>query len=1569
MKRNTPLDYAEFLLTHTRTRCELHIISNGVREKLASGYLKPFLTHLQAAEAQAAKGNQVIKLERPSNFLKKNKVTWFTKGTLERFVRFVSTPEVLERVKSIEDELSQLEHVRIALSKTFSQSEAPFHTMDDTNSSAGVYQMKGGISMMRQRSSKGADDNGADASKIELLRAMDVRLVALKQEQSAAFSRATAAGFDNSNMADLLDFSEHFGAERLREACIQYITLFRKRNIPQVSPEELGSPSADGASSGSDMSLESGTNMELVAETEADSPVDGEEAWPKALKSYVPDDAEKLSGWDPKPGLKDERTISASSASVRTRSRWGPPERIQMSCLDPEVGGLQDSKGLRKVGEVRHQGGNYTHQDDSRHCESGMKTFQGDGEFHSTVRLKKQFSLPKISSPHDLSDSTSSSLKGRKQQGDKEGDSINKGGMFFTRLQKMAQQVEARRSGEDLGVHFTSVDMSDESPGSQSSAFGNSSSLSGSVLNPSDGTPSYTVADDGFPQPQSQESKLVSGHPPPGAISPMLQETSKVGGQSLGNSNSIVDSVPDHPTIRDGFKNGKDNLEKSGEMHVTKSESSKVKDSQEESVSSSARRLSVQAAISLFESKKSNVGEPPTRKLVRQDSLKGAVQSETSTSEKSVLRRWSGIGNESPRDVQVIAPDMGGNEPRKVVEIEHVTQKDETMVRNDSLRIDKLAQSQTDKTKASQLLRNTFPHLSSAQQSAPDADAASPKHRLSVEQQSLGGDSSISSGEMLQKQFKQELEKRLTRSAQTSVGVDAALPHKSVTGSSKTSDVTIKRHQTDPKPETKEKVRASVNSMVLEMRRDPGNEEKQNSTTQNMTFLLGNLAVTETAPKKLPSLKEDKADHLSVEKLKISKTKQETDKNIPTESKLSYGTSAQPTKEPSLILHDTPVDLYMQALVMMIDNHNQSSHSLGDEESCKDQRGRFYEHYWRLRNVRQREEPPAKRAEREAKLKSMKETLEKRKAEMEAGVLRQAKKNSHLVNKEQKGIAKHRVQKSGPLVTPGEMEELGGEEVGLQDQLLYAPSHGFKHHVLKSRAQVSKKTAPNLQKSASAPRSIMTTPSMSSPRTIPQNPTGTRTIINQRKLTASSYSGTLESPIHKTVPVDFRRDTSKFSLVRTTASVKSQDKINGCSQSINPAVAAVVESNYKAEAETEINKMGEAEAEASYAQALNQIVLESFKGHQDVGSDRFMNGISSVAQDVKPFLHQGHALLPGQGNGIVNHDSRHSLERYDKEAFLGPNSCEDISTIFLGREDTGDFDLRKSLESDNSDCAVNPVGVMHSSSSDKCRSNDDGSHFVNSKSPDSLNVDEAGYIFEDASNDERILLIDEEDQEKHESNLSRDQMHARFNEGDTVYEKESSAITSAEKMVEYSQSDSNSSASVHQECTTSTYSDAAASPANSFEGNFGTVLGAYSPKPAMLSDSPSGSPVSWKSLKTNHPSEHDLSRSQRQYSVSQKLVSITSQSNKEPARGFKRLLHFGRKSRASEAVSIDGISASTTSEGDDETEEVKELMRQSSDEISQRTKLHEKGPSLVSNKGHYSFQDQGATVVEVFLFI
>ncbi|KAH7281824.1 hypothetical protein KP509_36G065200 [Ceratopteris richardii] len=58
---------------------------------------------------------------------------------------------------------------------------------------------------------------------------MDVRLLSLKQEQCMAFGRAVAAGFSSDNMTDLIAFSEYFGADRLRTACLNFLTVVQRR--------------------------------------------------------------------------------------------------------------------------------------------------------------------------------------------------------------------------------------------------------------------------------------------------------------------------------------------------------------------------------------------------------------------------------------------------------------------------------------------------------------------------------------------------------------------------------------------------------------------------------------------------------------------------------------------------------------------------------------------------------------------------------------------------------------------------------------------------------------------------------------------------------------------------------------------------------------------------------------------------------------------------------------------------------------------------------------------------------------------------------------------------------------------------------------------------------------------------------------------------------------------------------------------------------------------------------------------------------------------------------------------
>ncbi|KAK4387052.1 COP1-interacting protein 7 [Sesamum angolense] len=93
MDSRTLLDYALFQLTPTRTRCDLVIFAGKKNEKIASGLLEPFLSHLKSAKDQISKGGYSITLRPASSDFS----SWFTKATLER----IRLQRVLESRKAM----------------------------------------------------------------------------------------------------------------------------------------------------------------------------------------------------------------------------------------------------------------------------------------------------------------------------------------------------------------------------------------------------------------------------------------------------------------------------------------------------------------------------------------------------------------------------------------------------------------------------------------------------------------------------------------------------------------------------------------------------------------------------------------------------------------------------------------------------------------------------------------------------------------------------------------------------------------------------------------------------------------------------------------------------------------------------------------------------------------------------------------------------------------------------------------------------------------------------------------------------------------------------------------------------------------------------------------------------------------------------------------------------------------------------------------------------------------------------------------------------------------------------
>ncbi|KAK9674063.1 hypothetical protein RND81_12G208600 [Saponaria officinalis] len=234
MDSTARLDYVLFHLTPTRTRCDLVIFSGKLNEKLAYGLLEPFIAHLRSAKDQISKGGYSVTLRPPSPA----NSYWFTKGTLQRFVRFVSTPEVLERFVTIEREISQLENSV----KSFEASNGDGET--EGNGDVGYSKTSATSVKSYSESNEKGDLAQEENSKVRLHRVVETRKVVLRKEQAMVYARALAAGFEMDNLNDLILFSDAFGASRLREACINFRDLCTKKNEDRLWVDEIAAMQA-----------------------------------------------------------------------------------------------------------------------------------------------------------------------------------------------------------------------------------------------------------------------------------------------------------------------------------------------------------------------------------------------------------------------------------------------------------------------------------------------------------------------------------------------------------------------------------------------------------------------------------------------------------------------------------------------------------------------------------------------------------------------------------------------------------------------------------------------------------------------------------------------------------------------------------------------------------------------------------------------------------------------------------------------------------------------------------------------------------------------------------------------------------------------------------------------------------------------------------------------------------------------------------------------------------------------------------------------------------------------------
>ncbi|CDP13868.1 unnamed protein product [Coffea canephora] len=220
---NILLDYIEFQIFPSQNRYEACVCRGKKIETVTSAILEPLLLHSATIKALHSEGfDAKYKLIAPED---RNSSRWFRKSTLMRFLQVIGSSEVTYATDAVKDEISQLEEARKFHLSLYSKGpQNHLETGNAGNSSNNNASIpKAGIS------SPSSDD-----SKNELLRAIDMRLSALRGELATAFAQSARATCSNEEMDDLEKFSHHFGATDLRDSLCKLLELNEENSRDEI---------------------------------------------------------------------------------------------------------------------------------------------------------------------------------------------------------------------------------------------------------------------------------------------------------------------------------------------------------------------------------------------------------------------------------------------------------------------------------------------------------------------------------------------------------------------------------------------------------------------------------------------------------------------------------------------------------------------------------------------------------------------------------------------------------------------------------------------------------------------------------------------------------------------------------------------------------------------------------------------------------------------------------------------------------------------------------------------------------------------------------------------------------------------------------------------------------------------------------------------------------------------------------------------------------------------------------------------------------------------------------------
>ncbi|CAN6320117.1 unnamed protein product [Urochloa humidicola] len=221
---NMELDSAVFQVSSPDNRYEAIACSKGITELIASGPFDQLVQHLEDAQKfQSCSSSGTFKLLLAGDG---KGSSWFTKSTIQRFLQIINSSDASKSVNGVLDEMSQLEETR-----KFHQS---LYVKEQQNVTSGA--LSGGLfgtGAIAQQGNVGP--NSSETTKNELLRALDLRLTALKEEILVLLNRAVGSNLSTRDISDLSAFVQRFGTSEFSwlMRCMLLIADCQPSELPQ----------------------------------------------------------------------------------------------------------------------------------------------------------------------------------------------------------------------------------------------------------------------------------------------------------------------------------------------------------------------------------------------------------------------------------------------------------------------------------------------------------------------------------------------------------------------------------------------------------------------------------------------------------------------------------------------------------------------------------------------------------------------------------------------------------------------------------------------------------------------------------------------------------------------------------------------------------------------------------------------------------------------------------------------------------------------------------------------------------------------------------------------------------------------------------------------------------------------------------------------------------------------------------------------------------------------------------------------------------------------------------------